>query len=150
MEKITSFFDFLQKVKKDKRYERLIIYTYKKHTRYSIGDTGNLAYELSKNWVIGWIKCNPINGVDDCKTIIDYLNSNIEFIIYRFPNEEPPDLVSAKIEQETLIPVVVPPTSYIPVPLGFIEDPHCVCEWCKEIRRNRETVNQALDQQTIH
>ena len=67
MKKLTSLFDFFERVKRDKRYEKLAIYAYS-----SSGWGGRTTdYKVAETWIENWVKENT---KDSCKAMVDYLN----------------------------------------------------------------------------
>ena len=90
MEKITSMFDFYQKVKKDKRYEKLAAYSYKE-----AGNYGETSYEEAKKWMDNWIDNNK--HCCTCSEMVEYLNNNIPNITYKFPASIPPEPIEVDL-----------------------------------------------------
>ena len=68
MKKITSLFDFFQKVKTDDRYKEVARFAY---TYRSSASPTRFRYVDAELWIKEWIKSNKD---DTCKRMVDYLN----------------------------------------------------------------------------
>ena len=83
LENITSLFDFFEKVKINKNYKRLGIFTFTQRTGVK-----QLEYQDAENWIRNWIKNNKKNDNDPkpttCSSIVSVLNQyldDVEFVI---------------------------------------------------------------------
>ena len=71
MKKITSLFDFFQKVKTDDRYKEVARYGY---TYYSNRNPTRFRYEDAENWIKEWVKSNKD---DTCQRMVTFLNEQM-------------------------------------------------------------------------
>lgn len=86
MNKVTSIFDFFQKLKRDKRYERALVMAYREASNYSDGYKGNTYFEQAISWLNYWIGQNKN---DTCERMVEYLNKYINKIAISYPYPEP-------------------------------------------------------------
>jgi hypothetical protein len=95
MKKITSLFDFFQKVKTDKRYEEVARYAY----TYNIGTSPTrFRYVDAERWIKEWIKNNES---DTCKAMVLYLN---ECMVKIYPSEyEDLELLKNLVEEDDCV-----------------------------------------------
>jgi hypothetical protein len=83
MKHITSLFDYFQKVKRDKRYEKVAIYAYQ---NFEFGSRRPGGWDEAKNWIDNWTKnnvTNKANGTDEqntCERMVRYLNESMKKI----------------------------------------------------------------------
>ena len=84
MKKLTSLFDFFERVKRDKKYEKLATYAYSR-SGWSNGRT--IDYKVAETWIEKWIKENT---KDSCKGMVDYLNKCMSVMPEFYDELQPP------------------------------------------------------------
>jgi hypothetical protein len=73
MTNITSLADFFWKCKRDNRYRKLAVMSYK-HAVSNIA-----TFRKAKSWIDGWSTTNRYNS-RDCNKMVRYLNENIPLV----------------------------------------------------------------------
>ena len=95
MDKITSIFDFYQKLKKDKRYGYVLIAGRIMNTGDGLNPNKTIALEEAKRWLEKWISTtvgkDKGTRFDTCISMVEYLNNRIDDVILTHTNPEPPE-----------------------------------------------------------
>ena len=92
MKQITSLFDYFQKVKRDKRYEKVAIYAYQ-NSDYGIRRGGG--WNDAKNWIENWTKSNVKEHSDNtCERMVRYLNESMR----KLPNWQDESLSEPRLD----------------------------------------------------
>ena len=95
MDKITSIFDFYQKLKKDKRYGYVLIAGHIRNTGDRLNPNKTIALEEAKRWLEKWISTavgkDKDTRFDTCISMVEYLNDKIDDVIFTHTNPEPPE-----------------------------------------------------------
>ena len=97
MKRITSLFDFFEKVKTDKRYETLAIIAYQ---RSGITPLDDSSFDKAKKWLNGWVEENKGKS---CERMVSYLNDQIK----RVPNN------TGDVSQPTAPPIEAAPPAVV-------------------------------------
>ena len=91
---VTSLFDYFNKCKQDKRYQKAIIKAY----RYNYGKI--VSYKKALNWIDEWVRKNVANKNDKtCFAMSDFLNRFIHEM-----NEKERVLVKNRARREGRVP----------------------------------------------
>ena len=88
MTKITSMFDFYQKLKIDRRYEKVACICFKEAERPSAGSRPS--FEKSMAWIEDWIEKNAKVGENGCRPMVEFINGKLYVVQRDFPEPIPP------------------------------------------------------------
>jgi hypothetical protein len=89
MKPITSMFDFYQKLKTDRRYEKVACVCYKEGGR-TASSRGAITFKKSMDWIEDWIERNAKTGEEGCKPMVDFINGKLYMVQRDFPEPVPP------------------------------------------------------------
>lgn len=92
MKLTTSLFDFFQKVKRDKRYEKVAIKAYQES---DFGTRRGGGWKDAKNWIDNWVKANVTAGTgESCERMVRYLNDTMR----KIPNWQDESLSEPRLD----------------------------------------------------
>jgi hypothetical protein len=92
MKQITSLFDYFQKAKRDKRYEKVAIKAYQES---DFGSRRAGGWSEAKNWIDNWTKTNvKEHGDSTCERMVRYLNDTMR----KIPNWQDESLSEPRLD----------------------------------------------------
>lgn len=92
MKQITSLFDYFQKVKRDKRYEKVAIKAYQES---DFGSRRAGGWLLAKEWIDNWTRNNvKLDSDSTCERMVRYLNDTMK----KIPNWQDENLSEPRLD----------------------------------------------------